>query len=119
MSDFRTHRELEVWKKAMNFVIEVYRKTSEFPKSEVYGLTSQLRRASVSIPSNLAESAARNGNKEFMQFLNITQGSISELDTQLELAYRLEYINKQDCSNLINRLTEISKMLYGLIKTLK
>jgi len=119
MADHRPHRELEVWKKAIDFVIEVYTITSEFPKSEVYGLTSQLRRASVSIPSNLAEGAGRKGNKEFMQFLNIAQGSISELDTQLELAYRLEYINKQDYSNLINRLTEISKMLYGLAKTLK
>lgn len=119
MNNFRPHRELEVWKKAMDFVVEVYRITSKFPKSEEYGLTSQLRRASVSIPSNLAEGAARKGNKEFMQFLNIAQGSISELDTQLELAYRLEYINKQDYSNLINRLTEISKMLYGLAKTLK
>ena len=118
MADHRPHRELEVWKKAMDFV-EVYSITSEFPKSEVYGLTSQLRRASVSIPSNLAEGAGRKGNKEFMQFLNIAQGSISELDTQLELAYHLEYINKQDSSNLINRLTEISKMLYGLAKALK
>ena len=119
MADHRPHRELGVWKKAIDFVIEVYTITSEFPKSEVYGLTSQLRRASVSIPSNLAEGAGRKGNKEFMQFLNIAQGSISELDTQLELAYRLEYINKQDYSNLINRLTEISKMLYGLAKALK
>ena len=71
MDDYRPHRELEVWKRAMGFVIEVYRITSEFPKSEIYGLTSQLRRASVSIPSNLAESAGRKGNKEFMQFLNI------------------------------------------------
>ena len=103
----------------MDFVVDVYRITSDFPKSEEYGLTSQLRRASVSIPSNLAEGAARKGNKEFRQFLNIAQGSISELDTQLELAWRLEYINKQNCLNLINRLTEISKMLYGLAKTLK
>ena len=94
MDDYRPHRELEVWTKAMGFVIEVYRITSKFPKSEIYGLTSQLRRASVSIPSNLAEGAGRKGNKEFMQFLNIAQGSISELDTQLELAYHLEYINK-------------------------
>ena len=72
-----------------------------------------------SIPSNLAEGAGRKGIKEFMQFLNIAQGSISELDTQLEIAYRLEYINKQDYSNLISELTEISKMLYGLAKTLK
>jgi len=117
--DHRKHRELDVWKKAMNFVVEIYRISGIFPKSEEFGLTSQMRRASVSIPSNLAEGAARKGNKEFMQFLNIAQGSISELDTQLELAYRLSYINKESHSNLINKLTEISKMLYGLTKRLK
>jgi four helix bundle protein len=73
--DYRPHRELEVWKKAMDFVIEAYSITNEFPKSEEYGLTSQMRRASVSIPSNLAEGAGRKGNKEFMPFLNIAQGS--------------------------------------------
>jgi four helix bundle protein len=114
--DHRKHRELDVWKKAMNFVVEIYRISGMFPKSEEFGLTSQMRRASVSIPSNLAEGAARKGNKEFMQFLNIAQGSISELDTQLEPAYRLSYINKESHSNLINKLTEISKMLYGLTK---
>jgi four helix bundle protein len=119
MADHRPHRDLEVWQKAMDFVLEVYSITSRFPKSEAYGLTSQLRRASISIPSNLAEGAGRKGNKEFMHFLNIAQGSISEFDTQLELAYRLQYINKQDYSNLINRVTEISNMLYGLAKALK
>lgn len=117
--DYRQHRELDVWKKAMDFVVEIYCISSMFPKSEDFGLTSQMRRASVSIPSNLAEGAARKGNKEFMQFLNIAQGSISELDTQIELAYRLAYINKESHSTLINKLTEISKMLYGLAKRLK
>jgi len=117
--DYRSHRKLDVWRKSMDFVVNVYRITSNFPKSEKYGLTSQMRRASVSIPSNLAEGAARKGNKEFMHFLNIAQGSISELDTQLELAYRLGYINKEEYSSLINRATEISKMLYGLSRSLK
>jgi len=103
----------------MDFVVEVYRIPGEFPPSEVYGLTSQMRRAVISIPSNLAEGAGRKGNKEFRQFLNIAQGSISELDTQLEIACRLGYINDQNYSNLISKLTEISKMLYGLVRSLK
>ena len=119
MADHRPHRKLEVWQKAMDFVMEIYRTTGEFPETEIYGLTSQMRRASVSIPSNLAEGAGRKGNKEFMQFLNIAQGSISELDTQLEIACRLKYMNEEDYSNLIGKLTEISKMLYGLAKTFK
>lgn len=119
MGDLRPHRNLDVWKKAMDFVIQIYRLTATFPKSEEYGLTSQIRRAAISIPTNLAEGAARKGNKEFMQFLNIAQGSISELDTQLELAYRLEYLHKEGYLALISNLTDISKMLCGLAKTLK
>lgn len=118
MGDMRPHRNLDVWKKAMDFVLEIYRMTATFPKSEQFGLISQMRRAAVSIPSNLAEGAGRKGNKEFRQFLNIAQGSISELDTQLELAHRLEYINKDDVTAIIVNLTEISKMFYGLAKAL-
>ena len=76
-----------------------------------------MRRAAVSVPSNLAEGAARKGRKEFKQFLNIAQGSISELDTQMEVSHRLDYITTEDYANLIQKLTEISKMLYGLAKT--
>lgn len=117
MADSRPHRKLDVWKKAMDFVLEIYAVTQTFPQSEQFGLVSQMRRAAVSIPSNLAEGAARRGNKEFKQFLNISQGSISELDTQLELAHRLGYLNQQTYLNLLNGLTEISKMLYGLAKS--
>ena len=79
--DYRPHRKLDVWHKSMGLVSEVYKATSTFPKIEEYGLSSQMRRAAVSVPSNLAEGAARKGNKEFKQFLNIAQGSLSELDT--------------------------------------
>jgi four helix bundle protein len=91
--DNRPHRKLIVWQKSMEFVRESYRVSASFPKSEEYGLSSQMRRAAVSIPSNMAEGAARKGKKEFRQFINIAQGSISELDTQLELAYMLGYID--------------------------
>ena len=91
--DNQPHRKLIVWQKSMEFVREIYRVSASFPKSEEYGLSSQMRRAAVSIPSNMAEGAARKGKKEFIQFINIAQGSISELDTQLELAYMLDYID--------------------------
>lgn len=102
----------------MDFVVEIYRITGGFPKHEEFGLSSQMRRAAVSIPSNLAEGAARKGNKEFKQFLNIAQGSLSELDTQIELAYRLSYLTDDIHKELTHKITEISKMLYGLAKTL-
>jgi four helix bundle protein len=117
--DQRPHRRLDVWKKAIDFTKEIYQTTRDFPKEELYGLTSQMRLAAVSIPSNLAEGAARKGSKEFRQFLNIAQGSISELDSQIELAHILSYINKNTYDVLIENLNTISKMLYGLSRSLK
>lgn len=103
----------------MEFVKEIYQVTESFPKSEVYGLTSQMRRSAISIPSNLAEGAARKGAKEFGQFLNIAQGSISELDTQIELSMMLNYIDKDISESLVEKLNSISKMLFGLARSLK
>jgi four helix bundle protein len=117
--DSRQHRKLDVWKMSMEFVKEIYQVTESFPKSEIYGLTSQMRRSAISIPSNLAEGAARKGGKEFKQFLNIAQGSISELDTQIELALMLEYVDKDTYFKLIDRANVISKMLYGLSRSIK
>jgi four helix bundle protein len=117
--DSRQHRKLDVWKKSMNFIKDVYQVTETFSKHEMYGLISQMRRAAVSVPSNVAEGAARKGGKEFKQFLNIAQGSISELDTQIELALMLNYIEKDLYDTLIDRLNVISKMLYGLARKVK
>ena len=117
--DSRPHRKLDVWKKSMGFVKDIYKATESFPKSETYGLISQMRRAAVSIPSNLAEGAARKGKKEFNQYLNIAQGSISELDTQIELASMLNYVDKKLYNDLMNELNRISKMLFGLSRSLK
>ena len=103
----------------MHFVKEIYQATEKFPKSEIYGLISQMRRAAVSIPSNLAEGAARKGKKEFKQFLNIAQGSISELDTQIELAMMLNYVDKNIYNDMMKELSAISKMLFGLSRSLK
>ena len=117
--DSRAHRKLDVWKRSMEFVKDIYQVTEAFPKAEIYGLTSQMRRAAVSIPSNLAEGAARKGNKEFKQYLNIAQGSISELDTQIELASMLNYIDPKIYDDLMEELSTISKMLFGLSRSLK
>ena len=103
----------------MDFVKHVYQATETFPKSELYGLSSQMRRAAVSIPSNLAEGAARKGKKEFSQYLNIAQGSISEIDTQIELSFILNFIEKDVYNDLMDELNTISKMLFGLSRSLK
>ena len=117
--DSRAHRKLDVWKLSMDFVKELYKITGKFPVSETYGLSSQIRRAAISIPSNLAEGAARKGTKEFKQFLNIAQGSISELDTQIELSLSLDYIDEEIHAELMNKINVISKMLYGLSRSIK
>ena len=117
--DTRPHRKLDVWKKSMDFVKHVYQVTETFPKSEIYGLNSQMRRAAVSIPSNLAEGAARKGKKEFNQYLNIAQGSVSEIDTQIELSFILNFIDKNLYNDLMDELNTISKMLFGLSRSLK
>ena len=114
MSGFK---QLKVWQVGMDLVIKVYKITESFPKSEMYGLFSQLRRCAVSIPSNIAEGSSRNNPKEFTQFLYIAQGSLSELDTQLILAQLLGYI--QDFNDIEELIRQIRSMLTGLIKAQK
>ena len=114
--NIKTHKDLDVWNKAMELVEKIYHITSEFPKEEQFGLTSQIRRSAISIPSNIAEGAARNSNKEFIQFLYVAIGSLSEVETQLLLAKRLTCINE---NKLLNEIESIRRMLLGLIKFLK
>jgi len=111
----KTHKDLDVWKKSIELVTEIYQVTKNFPKEELYGLTSQMRRAAISIPSNIAEGSARQGNKELVQFLYIALGSVVELDTQLIIARNLSYISEEKFIQLIVKLEEIAKMLNGLI----
>ena len=111
------HKDLEVWKKSIGFVTEIYRATNSFPKEEIYGLTSQIRRAAVSIPSNIAEGSARRSDKEFIQFLYIALGSLVETETQLIISKEIGYLN--DISYLSQEVENIRKMLVGLIKHLK
>lgn len=99
----------------MELVKQIYRMTATFPKHEAFGLTSQIRRSAVSIPANIAEGAARQTDKEMVNFLHIAQGSLSELDTQLDIAYELKYIQEGDQQDLDNMMVRIDKMLSGLI----
>ena len=110
------HKDLEAWKQAMQLVEELYRLTRSFPKQETYGLTSQMRRAAVSIPSNLSEGSARSSAKEFSQFLSICLGSLAELETQLILAARLEYCNADET---LHRLAKVRALVAGLRKSQK
>jgi len=103
----------------MQLVKDIYQITQKFPELENYGLISQMRRASISVASNLSEGAARKSIKEFKQFLNIIQGSISELDTQIELSLMLHYINKEEYMDITEKLNTISKMIFGLSRSLK
>jgi four helix bundle protein len=112
----RTHKDLDVWKKAMDLAAKVYSLTARFPKEELYGLTSQIRRSAVSIPSNIAEGAARHSRKEFIQFLHIASGSVAELETQLLLAVRMGLIPGD---SIISHIEEVRKPLLGLLRSLK
>ena len=115
-ANIKTHKDLDVWKKSMDLVERVYRRTESFPDSEKYGLTNQIRRCAVSVSSNIAEGAARNTDKEFVQFCYIALGSLSELETQLLIAERLKYSKNID---ILENVVEIRRMLLGLIKYLK
>ncbi len=107
------YRDLIVWQKAMLLCKEVYFLTKSFPKEEVYGLTSQVRRCAISIPSNIAEGKGRNSDKEFIRFLQISLGSLYELQTQLELSLQLDFTKNID--TVLNLSIEIEKMLNSLI----
>ncbi|MBM4126621.1 MAG: four helix bundle protein [Nitrospira sp.] len=111
-----THKDLDVWKKSLDLAAHIYSLTSRFPKEELYGLTSQMRRAAVSIPSNISEGAARHSRKEFVQFLHVASGSVAELETQLVLASRMGLLPP---NTSMAQVEEIRKMLLGLLRSLK
>ena len=112
----KTHKDLDVWKRGLDLVEKIYKITQKFPKEEIYSLTSQLRRASVSFPSNIAEGAARSSIKEYMQFLYIAVGSLSEIETQIMIAGRLGYLSSD---SLLEEVELLRKMTLNLIKYLK
>lgn len=112
----RRHHDLRVWQESINLVQGIYVLTSALPHEEVYGLSSQMRRAAVSVPSNIAEGAARSSQKEFIRFLTIARGSLSELETQVIICKRLNYI--EDSDNIVELMNKIFGLLGGLINSL-
>jgi four helix bundle protein len=112
----KSHKKLKVWHEAMELAKVVYKITSELPANEKYGLVMQMRRAVVSIPSNIAEGAARQGNKESIQFFTIARGSLSELDTQIELCRSLRLLSSSNISLLTSHVETVDALLSGLIR---
>lgn len=111
-----THKDLDIWKLGIDLVEKVYNLTGRFPKDEVFGLTSQMRKAAVSVPSNIAEGAARNSKREFLQFLYISLGSLSEIETQLIIAQRLGYLKTTE---LFESVEALRRKLLNFIKYMK
>ena len=114
----KSYQDLDVWKRSIALVKKIYMITKDFPKEEIYGLTNQMRRCAVSIPSNIAEGKTRQHVNEYIQFLYIALGSCAELESQIIIAKELEYLKESETEDL-NGLDEIGKMLRGLIKNLR
>jgi four helix bundle protein len=115
----RPHKKLTVWKKSIDIVTIIYEETKQFPREEEYGLKSQLRRAAVSVPSNIAEGLTRKSLNDELHFLNIAQASLSEIDTQLEISLKINYIDNACYQRIETQIIEIQKMLAGLSRRLK
>jgi four helix bundle protein len=119
MSNVGSYKDLIVWQKAMTLTKELYSISSSFPESEKFGLTQQLKRCAISIPSNIAEGWGRNSNGYFVQFLNVSKGSLCEAETQLHLAIELNFIEEDVCANAFDLSIEISKMIKALINNIE
>jgi len=119
MERSRSYRDLIVWQKSIALVGKIYSFTRSFPREEIYGITSQIRRAGISIPANIAEGQARNSKGEFLQFLGIAQGSLAELETLLMISRNLDYLTSADAEALLSDCEEISRLLAGLKKSLR
>jgi len=117
--NLKSYRDLEVWQKSMDLVVECYQITKKFPKAESYGLTSQLQRAAVSIPANIAEGRERQYTKEFLQHLSIAYGFLAELETHLQIAQRLNYLDMNHLKQMLDKTAEVGRMLNGLRKSLE
>lgn len=119
MEKSRNYKDLVVWQRAIDLATWTYSLTSGFPKEEIYGIVSQMRRASVSIPSNIAEGQSRQHKTEFIQFLSIAKGSLSELETQLIISEKLKYIDDNEFDEGKKRIAELNRLLHPLISKLK
>ena len=112
------YKELQVWQKAMDLVVEIYKISKLLPKEETYGISDQIRRSAVSIPSNIAEGQSRNSTKEFIQFLSIARGSLAELETQLLICIKVNMLSEDNITEAQNITTEVGKMIKGLMNKL-
>ena len=115
----KSYQDLEVWQRAMDLVVLCYHMTQKFPKNEIYGLSSQLQRAAVSVPANIAEGRHRQSSKEFLQYLSISYGSLAEVETHVQIAGRLNYINENQINKTLNKTAEIGRMLNGLSRSIR
>ncbi len=115
----KPHKKLTLWNKAIDLVSRIYQLTKEFPREEEFGLKSQMRRAAVSVPSNIAEGLSRTSIKEKLNFLSVARGSLSELDAQIEICQRLGMLGKNECDNLLDAMDESGRLLGGLIRKLR
>jgi four helix bundle protein len=115
----KTHKDLEAWKNSIKLVADVYDITRNFPKDELFGLTAQIRRAAVSVASNISEGAARNTKKEFVRFLHISMGSLAEVETQLIISDMQNYLNKKRSDELQGKINQLRAQLSGLIKSIQ
>ena len=114
----KNYRDLDVWQLAMDLVVVCYELARAFPKSELYGLASQLQRAAVSVPANIAEGQARQHLKEFVQHLSIAQGSLAEAETHIQIAERLHYTNSEKVQEILTKTDQVARMITGLKKSL-
>jgi four helix bundle protein len=114
----KTHKDLDLWKDSIRLVVDIYLMTKEFPKEELYGLTSQIRRSAISTPANISEGAAKKSPADFIRFLRIAQGSLSELETLIILAFQLKYIDEINFKRIEGNIFKINAQLSGLIKSL-
>jgi len=114
-----TYKDLEAWQCAMALVLDVYRSTAKFPREEMFGLTSRLRRAAVSVASNIAEGKGRFSDREFSQFLAIARGSVFEIETQIAIAFDLGFLAEAQTQGLAKRCAEVGKLLNGLIRSVR
>jgi len=115
----QSYQQLVAWQKAMEFVTEIYRATRALPREEMYGLATQMRRAAISVPSNIAEGQARYSRREFYRFLQVARGSLAEIETQIMIAMSLEYLTPAAARSLITRTAELGRILNGLIASTK
>lgn len=114
----KSYKDLKIWQRSMDMIELIYRITEDFPSKESFGLVSQMRRAAVSVPSNIAEGYGRQSTGSYSQFLSVARGSLFELETQVEICIRLKYIHKTESEKLVAEIVEISKMISSLISKL-